>query len=126
MNENERLQILQMIQDHKISAEEGAQLLEVLGGVRSTERQLPRPGMRHSQGWFKVRVTDLFTNNPKATINIPLELVDWGMRLGARYTDEVAGVNISELRDLIRSGADGKLLEVIDEQGGEHVEIFVE
>lgn len=126
MTTDERMRILQMIQNNKITAQEGAQLLETMSANKSAGYQRPPTDSRSSQGWFRVRVTDLYTGNAKATVNIPLSVIDWGLKMGSRYSGEFSGIDIEELKELLRTEADGKLVDVVDEQDGEHVEIFVD
>ena len=59
-------------------------------------------------------------------VNIPVGLVNVGMKMGARFTPEFDGMTYDELSDLIRSGASGKVIDVVDSEEGERVEIFVE
>jgi hypothetical protein len=53
-------------------------------------------------------------------------LMEWGLRIGAQFAPEVSNVNLEELGQVLRSGVEGKIIDVIDEEDGEHVEIFVE
>jgi hypothetical protein len=119
---DERMQILNMIQNGQVSAEEGAKLLAALkaGAKESppTEGSQPR--------WFRVRITDLKTGKSKVNVNIPMALVNVGMKMGARFVPEAEGVDYDELAAAIRSGAQGKVIDVEDEESEEHVEIFVE
>lgn len=120
----ERMKILKMIEEGKLSAEEGAKLLAAL---RSAERsssgsELGRSGAR----WLLIRVTELASGRSRATVRIPLGLIDAGLKIGARFAPEVEGVNMDQLLDLLRSGASGKIIDVTDEVDGERVEIFVE
>jgi hypothetical protein len=118
----ERMQILKMIEEGKISPEEGANLLSALG-----KKGAPSPpSSRMDARWFRVRVTDVTTGRNKVNVNIPMGLVNVGVRMGARFIPEDADIDIQELVDQIRSGAHGKIFEVIDEESGEHVEIFIE
>lgn len=123
--ENEvRSQILNMIADNKVSAGDGVQLLEALG-----EEQPRKPifSKRNKEGgWLKINITDLLTGNIKTTVNIPLSLVEWGFGVGSRYMDDLRNIDLSELRALLDTKLQGKILEVIDEVDGEKVEIFVE
>ncbi len=124
MENDVRLQILNMISDNKVSASDGAQLLEAFG-----EKQPGKPPFLNRNkegGWLKINITDLLTGNIKTTVNIPLYLVEWGIGIGSRYTDELRNIDLSELRALLDSDLHGKILEVIDEVDGEKVEIFVE
>jgi hypothetical protein len=76
--------------------------------------------------WLRVRVTDVATGRAKATVQLPLNLLDAGMKIGAHFAAEVNGVDMSTIMEALRSGMTGKIIDVIDEKDGEHVEIFVE
>ncbi|MGB7115936.1 MAG: hypothetical protein WBD56_07305 [Anaerolineales bacterium] len=119
----ERLKILKMIDDGKINAEEGAKLLSALSESRQSKS---KPAVRSTTGgarWLRVRVTDMVTGKPKATVNLPLGLVDAGMNIASKYAPDIA---FDELIASINDGAQGKIIDVIDEEDGEHVEIFIE
>jgi hypothetical protein len=119
---DERLQILTMIQDGQISAEEGARLLTALeAGNKEAART---DGMQAR--WFRVRITDLKTGKSKVNVNIPMALVNVGVRMGARFVPEGKDVDWTKLTEAIRNGAQGKLLDVEDEESAERVEVFVE
>ena len=121
----ERMKILKMIEEGKLSAEEGTKLLSALSGPRTPTS--PRgPGMPGAPRWLRIRVTDVHTGRSKASVQIPLALVDAGMKIGAHYAPEVEGVNMSNVMEAIRSGVTGKIIDVTDEEDGEHVEIYVE
>jgi hypothetical protein len=127
-NGEERMKILKMIEEGKISADEGSKLLAALSGVRKgIPPTPPRPsGMAGSARWLRIRVTDVRTGRSKASVQIPLALVDAGMKIGAHFAPEVEGVDMSNVMDSIRMGVTGKIIDVVDEEDGEHVEIFVE
>ena len=121
---DERMKILKMIDEGKISAEEGAKLLSALSDSRKPSR---KPTTRNSSGgtrrWLRVRVTDLATGKSKATVNLPMGLVDAGLNIASQYAPDVA---FDELIEAIDAGAEGKIIDVIDDEDGEHVEIFIE
>lgn len=121
----ERMKILKMIEEGKLSAEEGTKLLSALSGPRIPTPPRP-PGMPGAPRWLRIRVTDVRTGRSKASVQIPLALVDAGMKIGAHYAPEVEGVNMSNVMEAIRSGVTGKIIDVTDEEDGEHVEIYVE
>jgi hypothetical protein len=125
---DERMQILKMIQDGKISAEEGAKLLQALGASAKEKRppSPPPPFGASDPRWFRVRVTDLRSGKNKVNVNIPMGLVNVGLKMGARFAPNVEGVNYEEIMTAIKSGASGKVLDVSDDDTGERVEIFVE
>lgn len=120
----ERIKILQMIQDGKISPEDGSKLLEALNrsaGLRPTPPRAPSPA---DEGrYLRVRVTDVVTGKAKVSVNLPLTLVDAGMSIASNFAPQIAHADIMSA---IRSGLSGKIVDVIDEEDGEHVEIFLE
>ena len=121
----ERMKILKMIEEGKLSAEEGTKLLATLTEKRG--QTPPRaPGMPGAPRWLRIRVTDVRTGRSKASVQIPLALVDAGMKIGAHFAPEVEGVDMANVIEAMRSGMTGKIIDVTDEEGGEHVEIYVE
>lgn len=118
----ERMQILKMIEEGKISAEEGSKLLQALTGKDERRRAAGADGAR----WLRVRVTDLDTGRNKVNVNIPMSLVNVGIKMGARFAPNVEGVNFEEISEAIKSGAQGKIIDVVDEDDGERVELFIE
>jgi len=121
----ERMRILKMIDEGKISAEEGAKLLSALSENRRGNSSIPSRGPGAAR-WLRVRVTDVVTGRSKATVQIPLALIESGMKIGAHFAPEVEGVDMPTIMEALRSGMTGKIVDVVDEKDGEHVEIFVE
>jgi SHOCT-like protein len=124
-NAEERMKILKMIEEGKIGAEDGAKLLAALSeGRRPGGPTQPRtPGAGR---WLRIRVTDIASGRSKASVQIPLGLIDAGMKIGAHFAPEVEGVDMSYVMDALRSGMTGKIIDVTDDEDGEHVEIYVE
>lgn len=125
----ERMRILNLIREGKITAEEGAKLLAALGSSSAKNKKarpmaVPQPGKQAR--WFRVRVTDMHTGKTKTSVNIPLGLMEWGLQIGAQYAPEVRGLDSAQLMEMLQSGVMGKIVDVIDEEDGEHVEIFIE
>jgi hypothetical protein len=114
-----------MVEEGKVSAEDGAELLSALRQDHGSSKLHggPSPGERR---WFRIKVSDIVTGKSKTTVNIPMGLMDWGLKVGAQFAPEVAGVDFNELGEILRSGGDGKIIDVLDEEDGEHVEIFIE
>lgn len=123
----ERMQILKMIEDGKISAGEGAALLKALEENADKPPQ-PLEPMKgpSSPRWLRVRVTDVQSGRSKVNVNIPMGLVNVGAKMGARFAPEIEGAQLDTIMAAIRSGKQGKVIDVIDEEDGERVEIFVE
>lgn len=117
----ERMRILRMIQEGKITAEEGAKLLSAL----RESRKEARPAVTSvRKGMMRVRVTDMLTGKTKVSVNLPLGLVDAGMSIASQYAPDV---NFSQIADAVRSGVmEGKIVDVVDEEDGEHIEVFID
>ncbi len=125
-NTEERMKILKMVEEGKVSAEDGAKLLAALSEGR---RGQAAQGYARASGagrWLRIRVTDIVTGRSKASVQIPLGLIDAGMKIGAHFAPEVEGVDMSNVMDAVRAGMTGKIIDVTDDEDGEHVEIYVE
>jgi hypothetical protein len=118
----ERMKILKMIEEGKVSAEEGAKLLSALASANRPTGGLSASGAK----WLRVRVTDVNSGRSKATVQIPISLMEAGMKIGAHFAPEIDGVKMDQLVEALRSGMTGKIIDVTDDDDGEHVEIYVE
>jgi len=121
-NSEERLKILRMIEEGKISAEEGARLLAALS---KAERRRTTPPQSESR-WLRVRVTDVATGKASINVNLPMGLVNVGLRMGARFVPEMQGMDLEELAEAMRQGLTGKIVDMVDEEQGQRVEVYVE
>jgi hypothetical protein len=119
---DERLRILKMVEEGKLTPEEAAGLLGALGKV---ERKKAPPADVDSR-WLRVRVTDMLTGKPKVNVNIPMRLVNVGLRVGARFIPDMEGVELGDLSQALEEGMTGKVIDVVDEEKNERVEIFAE
>ena len=131
VNSEERLKILKMVQDGRITADEATQLLEALERARPTPPQPPLPpetGMvtGRSGRWLRVRVTDTDSGKTRVNIRLPLSVVESGLKMGMRFAPEIQDMDPNELMGFIRSGEVGKVVDVFDDEDGEHVEVFIE
>jgi hypothetical protein len=123
----ERMRILKMVEDGKISAEDGAKLLAALAESRKPPPPpFPPTGAASDARWFRVRVTDTRTGRAKINVNIPTGLVNVGIRMGARFAPNLEADQMQAMIDALKSGARGKIIDAFDDESGEHVEIFVE
>ena len=124
-NPNERTEILRLVENGKLSAAEGIQLLNSLDKAPRIAPP-PQPPVKTKGRWLRIRVTNLVTQAPKVSVNLPLGLVSAGLRIGQRYAPELHGIDLDNLLDEIQQGANGKLVEVEDQDDNERVEIFVD
>jgi hypothetical protein len=133
----ERMRVLRMLEEKKITAEEAIGLINSLGRGESVQTESPKPVAVTNQSieeksiaskwrFFRVRVTDTKTGRPKALVTIPIGLMHWGLKIGAQFSPEVEKIKVEDFDQLMETGIDGKLVDVVDEEDGEHVEVFVE
>lgn len=120
----ERMEILKMVQSGQVSAEEGAQLLRAL--KEEEEPRLTREPVTSTQQprRLRIRVSDLETGRHKVNINLPWNLINVGMHMGARFAPEE--VDLEEVMRALQAGTEGKIVDVEDAEDKERVEIFVE
>jgi hypothetical protein len=127
--DEERLMILKMLQEGKISADEAANLLDALDsgkdskktGGKQEEKSSGKPGR-----WFRVVVTDSVTGRVRTNIRIPLGVINAGVKMGAHFAPQMTGMSNEEILKAVQSGITGQILDVYDEEDGERVEVFIE
>jgi hypothetical protein len=123
MSSEERIKILKMVEEGKITVEEGARLIEALN--KQTRQSAVRQG--GEARWLRVKVMDLNTGKESVRVNLPISLVDVGIKMGARFIPDAEEESMMEdLAEALKQGLTGKIIEVIDEEEGQRVEIFVE
>ncbi len=116
----ERMHILKMLEEGKISAKEAADLLAAVERPKPSEPP-------HGRGrWMRVRVTDLATGKTKVNVNVPMGLMDVALRMGARFTPKTVTVDPQELLEALRSGSTGKIIDIEHQEDGERVEIYID
>ena len=120
----ERMKILQMIQDGKISAEDGAKLLSAISENAKAQKPQSTQRTRDSR-YMRVRVTDVNSGKTKVSVNLPLGLVDAGLNIASNFMPDMGADAASEISAAISEGLTGKIVDVMDEDG-EHIEIFIE
>lgn len=148
----ERMMILRMVEEGKLTPEEGTRLLSAMGerqsepemagataesasGERATGAAYSASSAYSSAGFatnfgdgslngrlLHVRVTNSVTGKHKVDVNIPLGLVEFGLR----FIPANAKVNAQTIRDAITSGTRGRIVDVQDSEKGDHVEVFIE
>lgn len=117
----ERLTILRMVEEGKITPEEGAKLLGAIG------EQEEAPSVEGADSFdmssvVRIRVTDTVTGQQKVNINLPVGLV----RFGLRFVPESADIDTPAIMAALDSGVRGRIIDVIAEEDGKRVEIFIE
>lgn len=121
--QEERLQILNMVEEGKINSKDAIDLLNALeekGSITTNSKAK----------WLKVRVYEP-NDETKVNINIPIALVNVGLKLANKFSphmdsETMKDIDINEIMNAVKSGAHGKIVEVHNEKNGEKVEIYVE
>lgn len=127
--ENEKLQILKMVESGKISAEQGAELIKALDDANSSNRDEgmmrlidKKPGTR----WIRIKVF-VPEDNTSVNVNLPISLVDVGLKIAKKYAADKMpeDFDLEQIAEVIKSGAEGKIVEIQNEEGLK-VEITIE
>lgn len=140
----ERLRVLELLEQGKITAAEAAELLRALGDedgegdepgrrerrYRRDERERDRfDGRRGLPRWFRVRVTDTRTGRMWANVSIPYGMVNSGLRFApGNFPFGRSGLplQMDDLLSALRSGRRGTIYDVTDSGKGQRIEIIVE
>ncbi|MDD1763124.1 MAG: hypothetical protein LUQ70_00210 [Methanobacteriaceae archaeon] len=121
---DERMQILEMVEEGKINTSEAMELLNALEGDQEEIIS------KNKAKWLKIRVQTL-DDNPKVNVNIPLSLVSVGLKLAKKFDPklEESGldqIDLDEIMEAVKNGAEGKIVDVEDEENQTRVKIYVE
>ncbi|HBI55861.1 MAG: hypothetical protein PHT52_03105 [Eubacteriales bacterium] len=114
---DERMQILEMIAQGKITPAQGAELLEAL------EKDAPR--VQQPQGkprWLRIRVFEGNNSADRINLRVPVEWAEKLLKFGSRFAN--AQIDRDEIDQAIEAGELGQILEVDNE--GDRVEIWLE
>jgi len=133
----ERLRILKMVEEKKISAEEAAKLLEALEST-------PEKAANGRAHWLKVRVFDKGSEKPRVRVTVPISLLKIAGKLGGKFhmmmpeeakaKMEAKGIrldaesfeDIDNLFEQFAVNGRYQLVDVEDDESGQRVEVYVE
>lgn len=144
----ERRKILEMLAEGKISTSEAADLLgsvttgdaeqgdeaqtaaspavEKPATAEGTGKQVTGKQVGRDPRWLHIRVADLKSGRRKVAVNIPLQLVKIGAQLGSGFAPELERIDWDLLNSSV-TGEEGRaLVDIRDEEDGEHVQIYVD
>ncbi len=117
--ENEKLQVLKMVQDGTVTPEEATKLLQALEG-KSTAGAL----VAGSGKMLRMRITK--AEDAKVNLNLPMSLIEAAVAIGVKFIPEedMRGIDVNAIIEAIRQGVTGKIVEIDSEDA--KVEISVE
>jgi len=130
---DDRLSILRMIEEHEITAEQGAQWLATGSRPQTVPDPTPAPAVTDSnifpkagKGRFlRVMITDKSSGKLRTSVTVPVSLVKWGLQFATNVEVNNNKINMEELSEILMA-EDGKIVEVDDEEDGEHVLVYIE
>jgi hypothetical protein len=130
----ERLKILNLIQQGKITPQEGMHLLETLDKSRSPQPSFSTPAVPtglipFSPGkprWLRVRITDTASGKTRVNVRLPVTVLNAGVKIGARFSPELGQEQMGEILDAIQAGEFGQVLDVYNDEDSEHIEVLLE
>jgi len=135
MSEDERMMVLKLLKDGKITAEEAAKLLETIdrtdpkkkkARADAADMDADMDAIKGQGKFFRVKITDSTSGKIRANIRIPLSVMGAGAKFGAHFAPQINGIESEELMRAVRDGEVGKILDVFDDEDDEHVEIYIE
>lgn len=115
---DERMHILRMLEEGKISASEAANLLDALG---SDGKPGSSPGLNR-----RIRIAVSRNNVPEVNVSVPTQLARVVLGMIPKGVLSEHSLNPAEMVRLIEEGGHGKVLDIEKKEEGLHVEIFVE
>jgi len=112
---SEREQILKMLEEGKITAEEAMKLLDTV------EHQGAAQPPRKSKF---IRISISGDDGEKVNVNLPVGLAKLALRVASNFEPRVKDLDIDSIIDEVESGVEGRLVEIAD--GENKVEIVIE
>jgi hypothetical protein len=144
---DERLEILRLVENQTITAEEASRLLEALDRSDRQQAQetqpfnvmfpkgfpnveFPKgfpfgPGGKPPQGArnVRIRITDVASQEARLNLVLPRGLLDAGLKMAKRLAPEHM-LDAKDIRESVDDGFEGTILDVLDED--QRVEILIE
>ncbi len=121
----EKMEILKMVSEGKISHDEG---LELLDALESPKINLEKKSLEGK--WLRIKVNEK-DGATKVNVNLPLALIEVGLKIGSKFSDDLdnevlKGIDFDEILEMIKNGASGKILEVEESEENTKIEIYVD
>lgn len=122
----DRLRVLKMIEEGKISASDGIRMLDTVEAPSTVNSEVQAAVQTQAPRWIRVLVTDTDTGKARVNVRLPVNLVNTGIKMGAHLSSEVDALDMQQINDFIKRGVTGQVLDVFDDEDSERVEIFLE
>jgi hypothetical protein len=136
--QEEQMKILDMIASGKITAQEGATLLEALGGGAARKTAPPWEWLHHHPHhgsgprgeWgekgrlLRFKVTDSTTDKTLVNLSLPIGILKWREKIG-KFPQKFKNIFFFDVEN-IDENIEGKIAEAIDENLKKKIEVWVE
>ena len=128
VQEQERLQVLKMIDAGTITVDEAFRLLDALDRSAGPENTVvSRLATKALAGKVvRLKVSNLHSGRVKAQAQLPVQLLELGLRIGSQYAPGVKAIDVDELVAGLANGVGGKIVEVTDHENRIRVEVLIE
>jgi hypothetical protein len=135
--ETKRREILQMLANGSITAEEAGDLLQQLkveqaqpadpesGEPLPAEAEEPAMEPGRKARWLNIRVTDTDSGRNRVSVRIPLSLARIGLRMGAKFAPEMNDIDWDDVLHQLSGSGEQTIVEVNDQDDGESVRIYL-
>jgi len=121
--------VLEMLKEGKINDDEASELLAALRETKEEKETTPLSTKK--KRFLKILVTK--GEKPQVNVTIPFSLVNWGLNLASKWGKNAVNIEGKEIpidmEELNKAMNDpnfiGKIVDIVDEEKGEHVEIEI-
>jgi hypothetical protein len=135
MSKPTRIEILELLSNGKITAAEAADLLSTAASASAAapaaeKAAAPTPPAASAgetgkePSWFHVRVANLETGKNHVSVNIPIQMMKFGLKIGKRFSPEIENLDWNELASMVQDMKAGMLVDVQDADSNEHVQVY--
>lgn len=82
--------------------------------------------MASNSRWLLIRITDLASGTKKVNVRIPMSLANFGIKMANKYApNALEGLDMDAIIAALNEDDEGLLVDVEDEENGEHVEVMI-
>jgi hypothetical protein len=95
--------------------------------TESLESDVREPA--HTGRFFRIKVSDPDNDRTMVNVNLPVGLINFGLKLAGRYIPQDAGLDLEAINQAVQEGAIGKIIDVqqgTEDEPGVRVEIYVD
>jgi hypothetical protein len=139
--QEEQMKVLDLIASGKITAQEGASLLEAMGGGRAAGREDHPPwewfSHHHSHAgehppwkWgekgrlLRIKVSDSQNEKVLVNLSLPIGMLKWREKIGKSLSQKFKNIFFDV--ENLDENTEGKIVEAVDENNGKKIAIWIE